>query len=328
LEDAVDPEPRSLAMTRTVHTEKTGRVLVVGLDNPPRNFMTTAMVGELDELTRSLEKDDSVGSVVITGAIDDVFITHFDVNEIVRGSESFRATISAAQAGGSLRAAGAIQRVPGGRSVLARTPVAGVLALRQIHELFLRMNRLDKVFVAAINGLALGGGCELALACDVRIMATGSHRIGLPEMTLGIIPGAGGTQRLSRALGPTRALEMMLEGRALTPEEAEEAGLVHRTTSPEVLLDEALATAQRLARRSPVAVAALKRAVYEGASRPLSEGLHIEQAGFLAASSTSAARSAMRAYADEVERLGDIAPWQAESAMERWQNGTAVDLVG
>jgi enoyl-CoA hydratase/carnithine racemase len=302
-------------------------VLIVRLDNPPRNFMTTAMVGELDELTRELEKDDSVGSVVITGAIEDIFITHFDVREIARGSEGIRATVSSAQAGGSLRAIGAVERLPGGRSVIARTPVAGVLALRQIHELFLRMNRLGKVFIAAINGLALGGGCELALACDVRIMATGSHRIGLPETTLGLIPGGGGTQRLSRVLGPGKALEMMLEGRALTPKEAEEAGLVHRTTKPDELMEEAMTTAERLSRRSPVAVESLKRAVYEGASRPLSEGLHIERAGFLAASSTEAARRAMRAYADEVERLGDIAPWQAESALERWQDGTAVDLV-
>jgi enoyl-CoA hydratase len=312
---------------KTVQTEQTGRVLVVRLDNPPRNFMTTAMVGELDELTQALEKDDSVGSVVITGAIEDVFITHFDVKEIARGSDAVRATMSSAQAGGGLRAIGAVERIPGGRSIIARTPVAGVLALKQIHELFLRMNRLDKTFVAAINGLALGGGCELALACDVRIMATGDHRIGLPEITLGIIPGAGGTQRLSRVLGPGRALEMMLEGRALEPEEAEEVGVVHRTATPDALMDEALTTAERLARRSPVAVGALKRAVYEGASLPLQSGLHIERAGFLAASSTQAARQAMRAYADEVERLGDIAPWQAESAMQRWQDGTAVDLV-
>jgi enoyl-CoA hydratase len=313
----------------TVHAETSGRVLIVRLDNPPRNFMTTAMVRELNALTRDLEGDSSVGSVVITGALDGIFITHFDVGEISAGSRRVGATMSSSQAGGTLRTLGLIDRVPRARFALERTPAAGVLALRDIHELFLRMNRLDKVFIAAINGLALGGGCELALACDIRIMASGDHRIGLPEMTLGIIPGAGGTQRLSRTLGPTRALEIMLEGRALTPEEASEVGLVHRTTSPEALFDEALATAERLARRSQVAVAALKRAVYEGASRPLRDGLHIERAGFLAAASTSAARRAMDAYAEEVEKsLSDEVPWQTDSVLRRWQEGTAVDMVG
>jgi enoyl-CoA hydratase len=313
---------------QTVHVERAGRVMIMRLDNPPRNFMTSAMVRELDQLTRALEKDDSVGSVVITGAPPDIFITHFDVAEIHEASKRIGATVSSAQAGGSLRAVGAIGRIPGARGALERTPAAGALALRQIHDLFLRMNGLDKAFVAAINGIALGGGCELALACDVRIMSKGHHRIGLPEITLGIIPGAGGTQRMSRALGPGRALEIMLEGRALAPEEAESIGLVHRTVEPDKLLDEALATAERLARRSPTAVAALKRAVYEGSSRPLSEGLHIERAGFLAAVSTPAARRAMDAYAAEIERLGDQAPWQADEVMERWQQGTAVDLVG
>jgi enoyl-CoA hydratase/carnithine racemase len=211
--------------------------------------------------------------------------------------------------------------------VLERSPAAGVVALRRIHDLFLRMNRLDKTIIAAINGLALGGGCELALACDVRIMAKGDGRIGLPEITLGIIPGAGGTQRLARVLGPGRALEMMLEGRALSPKEAHEAGLVHRVVDRASLLHEAIETAERLARRSPAAVAGLKRAVYDGASRPLVDGLHIERSQFLATASTEAAKRAMQSYAEEVERLGDVAPWQVEGAMERWQDGTAVDMV-
>ena len=312
---------------QTVHTQRSGRVLVARLDNPPRNYMTTAMVHELDALTRGLEGDVSVGAVVITGAPADVFIAHFDVAEIVAGT-SRGPSLSSSQAGGTLRAVGAVERIPRARAVLERTPVAGMVALRDIHELFLRMNRLDKVFIAAINGLALGGGCELALACDVRLMARGEGLIGLPEITLGIIPGAGGTQRLARALGPGRALEMMLEGRALGPEEAEECGLVHRITSAEALLDEALATAERLARRSPTAVAALKRAVYEGASRPLEEGLHIERAGFLAAASAPAARRAMEEYAHEAEeQIGEGAPWQVRSTLDRWQQGTAVDLT-
>jgi enoyl-CoA hydratase/carnithine racemase len=312
--------------SQTVKVERRGRVMIARLDNPPRNFMTTGMVRELNDLTRSLENDPSVGSVVITGAPEGMFITHFDVAEISAASSRLGPTMSSAQAGGSLRAVGALERLPGARGVLERTPVAGAVALRDIHDLFLRMQSLDKVFVAAINGLALGGGCELALACDLRLMARGDFRIGLPEATLGIIPGAGGTQRLARLIGPGRALELMLEGRVLKPKEAESIGLVHRTLERERLLDDAVETAERLARRSPASIAALKRAVYEGASRPLAEGLHIERAGFLAAASTPAARRAMRAYADEVEELGD-APWQSRDVMTRWQEGTAVDMV-
>jgi enoyl-CoA hydratase len=312
---------------QTVHIERSGRVLVARLDHPPRNFMTTAMVHELEALCRDLESDRSVGAIVLTGAPPGVFITHFDVEEIRRGTQRVGATVSATQAGGGLRAVGAAQRIPGARGLLERSPVGGMSALLRIHDVFLRMNRLDKVFVAAINGLALGGGCELALACDVRLMATGDHRIGLPEVTLGIIPGAGGTQRLARALGPSRALEMMLEGRVLTPAEALEAGLVHRTIDPARLLDEAVETATRLARRSPAAVRALKEAVYEGGSKPLAEGLHVERAGFMAAASTPAAKRALAAYVEEVSSLGDAAPWQTDSLMARWQDGTAVDMV-
>jgi enoyl-CoA hydratase/carnithine racemase len=312
---------------QTVHADQSGRVLTVRLDNPPRNFMNMRMVGELEQLVHDLEGDRSIGAVVITGAVEGVFITHFDVNEIRRGSERVAASVSSAQAGGTLRAVGAVQRIPGARSIVGRSPVAGLSALLQIHELFLRMNRLDKVFIAAINGLAMGGGCELALACDIRIMAKGDYVIGLPEITLGIIPGAGGTQRLARVLGPAKALEMMLEGRVLSPGEALAMGLIHRVAEPERLLAGATATAERLARRSPKAVAALKRAVYEGSARPLEEGLHIERAGFLSVSSTAAAKRAMRSYSEQVEQLGEIAPWQAREAMSEWQDGTAADMV-
>ena len=312
--------------TPTVHTEQSGRVLTVRLDNPPRNFMTTAMVGELEQLVSRIEGDRSVGAVVITGAPPDRFITHFDVSEIAASSGALSATVSPGQAAGGLRAVGAVQRLPGMRGAIARTPAAGVSGLLQIHDVFLRMNRLDKVVIAAINGLATGGGCELALACDLRYMAAGEHRIGQPEILLGLIPGGGGTQRMTRSLGPARALELMLEGWLLTPEEALEAGLVHRVVAPADLLAEAQATAERLARRSPATVAALKRAVYEGGSSPLAAGLHVERAGFLATASTQAARRAMEEYVRQVDQKGD-APVSDPAEYGPWQDGTAADLT-
>jgi enoyl-CoA hydratase len=307
--------------------ERQGRVMTVRLVNPPRNFMTGRMVLELEELVAGLEGDGSIGAVVLTGGVDGVFITHFDVAEILAASQAVSPAPAAVTAG-ALRAAGAIGRIPGGKDALGRTPAAGLVELRRIHDLFLAMNRSDKVFLAAINGLAMGGGFELALACDVRYMtADPDARVGLPEITVGIIPGAGGTQRLSRLLGPGRALEMMLEGRVLSPAEAEELGLVHRVVTPDSLLAEAHATARRLARRGPATVAALKRAVYQGASKPLADGLHVERAAFLSVAARPEALRAMKAYAEQVERLGELAPWQAEEEMRPWQDGTAVDLV-
>src|SRR5207237_8230807 len=163
---------------------------------------------------------------------------------------------------------GGVVCIPSLPNAMRRTPSAGLSALLRIQDLCRRINRSDVLFVAAINGLAMGGGCELALACDVRIMAAREDaRIGLPEITLGLIPGGGGTQRLARMLGTSRALEMMLEGRVLAPHEAAEVGLVHRVVAPEALAEQAAATAARLSRRAPENVAALKRAVYGGDTR-------------------------------------------------------------
>ena len=314
-------------MSKQLRVERDGRVMTVTLDNPPVNFMTGQMLAELDELVTSLEGDGTVGSVILTGAPDDVFITHFDVAEILAGSEGVGQQVGPRLAGGSLRAVGALARVPQLRDRLERSPAAGMLELRRIHDIFLRMNRMDKVFIAALNGTALGGGCELALACDIRLMADGDGRIGQPEMALGFPPGGGGTQRLTRILGPGAALEAILEARLFTAREAEALGIVQRALPPDRLMAEAREVAERLARRSPASVAAAKRAVYEGASRPLPEGLHMERAAFLAAASTPASRRAMKAYADQVAERGQ-APLADDEALGAWLDGTAIDLTG
>jgi enoyl-CoA hydratase/carnithine racemase len=312
-------------MPRTFETERTGRVLSVLFDNPPLNFMNRVMVGEFHDLLESLERDRSLGSVILTGKHEGLFITHYDVEEILAGSEGVGRSISATLAGASLQTIGGVARLPGGRAALNRTAASGLLELQRIHDVFSRMQRMDKVFIAAINGPALGGGCEISLACDLRYMSEDARWIGLPEMTLGFCPGAGGTQRLSRILGTSRALELILEGRPLNPAEAGALGLVHRVVPAPELAAETQATAARLARRAPLSVAAAKRAVLEGSTRPLADGLAEERKWFMASSSQPAARRAMRAYAERVRASGP--PWSDDEELAAWQNGTAVNLL-
>jgi enoyl-CoA hydratase len=308
----------------TFETERRGRVLVVRIDNPPHNFMTAEMVRELQALVRSLDGDRSVGTVVITGKPDDLYITHYDVGEILASVE--RAGVAAPPwlTALVLRIAGAIRRIPGLSSLAERTPLAAVFELYRIHDLFLAMNRSDKVFIAAINGPATGGGCELSLACDVRLMASAEIGIGLPEMTVDFNPGAGGTQRLPRLIGVGRAMEMMLEGRTLSPREALEAGLVQAVVPRDQVKEAAVRVGERLARRAPEAVLALKRAVYEGGSKPLPRGLADERKWFMVSSATDSSREKMAAMLRQMEAEGS-SPWATPERLLAWQEGTAVE---
>jgi enoyl-CoA hydratase/carnithine racemase len=184
------------------------------------------------------------------------------------------------------------------------------------------MNRSDKVFIAAINGPATGGGCEISLACDVRLMAESDIAIGLPEMTIDFNPGAGGTQRLPRLVGVGRALQMMLEGRTLSPREALDHGLVGAVVPPNQVKEAAVHMGERLAQRSPEAIRSLKRAVYEGGSLPLAQGLAVERKWFMVASATDSSQEKMAAMSSQVEADGS-SPWATAEALLPWQEGTA-----
>jgi enoyl-CoA hydratase/carnithine racemase len=295
---------------------------VVRIDNPPHNFMTAAMVRELSELFGSLKGDRSVGAVVITGKPEHLYITHYDVGEILASVE--RAGIAAPPwlTAIVLRVAAAVRRVPVLRDLAARTRLSAVFELYRIHDLFLSMNRSEKVFIAAINGPATGGGCETSLACDVRVMADADIAIGLPEMTVDFNPGAGGTQRLPRLIGTGRALAMMLEGRTVSPREALDYGLVQAVVPADQVEEAAVRVGERLARRSPEAIRSLKRAVYEGTSRPLHRGLAVERKWFMVSSATDSSKRKMAAMARQVEDDGG-SPWVTGELLEPWQEGTA-----
>ncbi len=311
----------------TVNAQRDGRLLTVYLHNPPRNLMTVGMVKELDALTRSIEHDRAIRAVVITSSSSDTFLTHFDVEALMANAQAAPGELSAWQANLILRATNALGRIPGLGTVLDHFLLAGMRALLRVHELFLRWNQMDKVFIAAINGLALGGGCELALACDLRYMMDNEHcRIGLPEAAFGIIPGGGGTQGLARLLGSGQALELLLEGRTLNATEAVVIGLVHRALPSGRLLEEAHETAERLARRSPVTVEAIKHAAYKSGSRSLRDGLRIEQAGFLVAASSSQGQQGMSEWVRRYPSNTPLPSVELLAQLPQWQRGEVIDL--
>jgi enoyl-CoA hydratase len=304
----------------SIQVERRDRVLLATIANPPHALMDDAIVGALEELVGRSEADAGVGAVVLTGAHESRFLAHYEVSELLAAAESGPA-LGAQAARASLRAAGALRRVPAAERALSRTPAAGLLALERFGEILLRMERSGAVWIAALNGSAQGGGCELALACDFRFIADGEHLIGQPEILLGFPPGGGGTQRLTRMLGTSRALRLVLDGSPLNPAEALAAGLVDRVVPAEELPEAALAEAARLGSRSKGAVAAAKRAVYEGGSLPLPDGLRRERAEFLSTLASHDARAAMRAYVEATEHSGDLPLYDPDLRRQALERG-------
>jgi enoyl-CoA hydratase len=309
---------------QTLTLERHDRVLLVRLTNPPRNLLDMVVVDELAALVRSLRSDPQVRCVVITGDPHEVFAAHFDVEVIDGLARGLPVSIGPGLASVVWPVIAALDRLPGVDAALQRTPAAGASALLRMHRLFNRMGRSDVVFVAAVNGMALGGGLELALACDLRVMSTADTTcIGLPEGLVGILPGGGGTQRLTRAIGPARALRMMLEGTVLSPAEALELGLVQAVVPADRLLETAMDTAARAAQRSPWTVAMLKRSVYGGVGRRLEAGLRLEQQGLVVTSTSAQGRRGMRALLD---RFPSRSPVPARELLDALAGEAAVDL--
>ena len=311
-----------LADLQHLQVTREDRVLTARLHNPPHNFLTTAMVRELEQLVAAADEDRRIGAVVLTGAVDGAFISHFDVSEIFEGGDQVQVQLSARTASVLLRSVGALRHLPGMATLIERGPLSGVLGLIRLHELFDRIEASDVAYIAAINGRALGGGCELALACDFRLMADGDQRIGFAELNNGIIPGAGGTQRLARCVGASRAAALVLDAQLLGPDQAEYLGVVHQVVDGDRLLDTAQVLAQRLARRSRLSVGAAKRSIYAAGG---ARGYHLERVGFLAAASTPAANRALRLYARRVNDL-EPGPLSLEAEMESWRQGKVLDL--
>jgi enoyl-CoA hydratase len=253
--------------------EQQGHVQVWTMRNPPMNYMIGPMAGELLELIGTAESDTGTRAIVITGGLEGKFITHYSVDEL------------AAMAADPAECARVFPEMEAG-----------------FHRMLNRLMLLPQPVIAAINGDCMGGGFELAMACDLRLAADGAFQIGLPEALLGIIPGGGGTQRLPRLIGRARALEVMLFGSVYSPRDAERMGMVNRVLAPETLMPFALLWARALAKRPPRALAAIKRAVHLGADRDLEAGLYIERCEMRDVMTSQDGRDFMNAYNVEVAK--------------------------
>ncbi|KDN83848.1 enoyl-CoA hydratase/isomerase family protein [Kitasatospora cheerisanensis] len=310
-----------------LETERHGAVLTVRLRNEPFNFLTGALLAELADTLARAERDPTVRAVVLASAVPGVFLGHYDIEELLAGAEAGGMEISSRLAPAPLRLVAALGKVPGMRGLLDRTPVAGMQALLAFHEVVRRIRNSDMVHVAAVDGLALGGGFELALACDVRIMGDGPYRVGLMEIAFGLLPGGGGSQLLAETLGAGRAVEQLLEGRLFGPAAALEAGIVHRVVDHDEVRAEAAETAARLARRAPGSVRSVKQAVHYAGSGRFGRGFAVERARFLALASRPSTHAALRRYLEDVrahrrEHGGDPAAF-AGDFLPAWQAGTA-----
>ena len=216
----------------TIRLEQDGRVLTAVVTTPPLNMANGAFLRELDLLTKAVDRDPSIGAVVLTGGPAERFLTHADPGEIAGMGAMPHPELPMGLVEPWLRVLNVVLRFPGLAPAFERlggSIGAGFVWGYRWKRTILRMNRSGTVYLAAINGPALGGGQEIALACDLRYAADAPHvRMGQIEILAGQIPGGGGTQRLPGILGTARALEHILEGAPIGAKEALELGLVHR----------------------------------------------------------------------------------------------------
>jgi enoyl-CoA hydratase len=248
----------------SVRVEQDGAVAVVTVDR--EGAMNALDVGTLTELARAMTafKDDAgVRAVVLTGAGEKSFVAGADINEL---------------------------------AVLS--PVAGKEHARHGQQIFDAIEQLGKPVIAAINGFALGGGCELAMACTLRIAAD-TARFGQPEINLGLIPGYAGSQRLPRLVGKGVALEILLTGDMIGAERAYEIGLVNRVVPAGELMTEAKRLAHALASKAPIAVRYILDAVHQGLDTPFAQGQHLETSLFGTIASSDDMREGTKAFLEK-----------------------------
>jgi enoyl-CoA hydratase len=245
----------------SILVESRGRVGLIHLNRPQAmNALNPQLLTELLQALEAFDTDPGTGAMLIAGS-ERVFAAGADIKFMANASST------------EMRSNGFV-------------------------DLFERLRSIKKPVLAAVSGFALGGGCELAMACDM-IVASETARFGQPEVTIGVIPGGGGTQRLTRAVGKVVAMEMILNNRTLSAGEALQAGLVNRVVPAERFLEEALNLASEIASRAPLALVAAKQAVMNAYELPLNQGLAEERELFYRLFDSSDQKEGMRAFIEK-----------------------------
>jgi len=267
--------------------EDNGNYVICYLSNPPTHTLTSYGVNEIHAFLDQIEKRDDLRVLAFTGDEENVFIKHYEVGELANTAE---------------------------RNLETKKDKQDPKELHAFHTMLLRLRDLDAIVVAGINGNTAGGGCEFSLGCDLRIMADGNFLIGLPETSVGILPGGGGTQRLSRLIGSSRALDLILHAQLLSPKEAFDLGIINKLVSQVSFNQELISYCEDLSNRAPIALQQVKKIIHQGLEMTLEESLLVEQKAFDVTMNSKDAARAMRALLNTQENIEDVSEfkWEGE----------------
>ena len=267
--------------------EDKGHYMICYLSNPPSHTLTSSGVAEVHKFLDLVEKNNDLRVLAFTGEGEDVFIKHYEVGELANSAE---------------------------KNIESNQTQKDPTELHAFHKMLLRLKNLDAIVIAGINGNTAGGGCEFSLGCDLRIMSEGEYFIGLPETSVGILPGGGGTQRLSRMIGPSRALDLILHAKLLSPAEAYNLGVINKLIPKDKFQEELELYCQDLANRAPIALTQVKKIIHQGLEMPLEDSLLLEQKAFGVTMNSKDAARAMRSLLNSQENIEDVKEfkWEGE----------------
>ncbi|HEY6890365.1 MAG TPA: enoyl-CoA hydratase/isomerase family protein [Solirubrobacter sp.] len=241
-----------------------GAIGFITLDKPPANSYDFDFMEEMGAAVDAAAADDAVKVVIVRSASKKFFCAGADI-----------------------------------KAFLANDTAGNMKMINRGHEALAAIARVPKVFIAQIDGHALGGGLEITLACDLRFGARGRYKLGVPEVTLGLLPGNGGTQRLPRIIGVPKALDLMVTGRAISPGEAHALGILNRLFAPADLEQKTLEYAQALAGGATAAIGEIKLTTYAGSEMPIADALARERAGIERLFGTADATEGLSAFAEK-----------------------------